>query len=134
MQAIYDAVGGNPLAIKLIIGQLRFHSLSHVLNRFAPAGKQSSEAGIFDYIYREIWETLDDEDKMILLALTQAGETGFSSEHLAAVSSLSIELVSRSLEKLILLSMVDLSGNLLERRYRLHRLTEVFLLNTFAEK
>lgn len=134
LQAIYNAVGGNPLALKLIIGQLRFHSLSYALDRFAPAGKQSSEAGIFDYIYREIWETLDDEDKMILLALTQSGETGFSLEHLANVSSLPMELVSHSLEKLILLSMVDLSGNLLERRYRLHRLTEVFLLNTFAEE
>jgi hypothetical protein len=28
--------------------------------------------------------------------------------------------------------MVDLSGSFLERRYRLHRLTEVFLLNTFG--
>lgn len=134
LQAIYSAVGGNPLALKLIIGQLRFHSLSHVLNRFTPAGKQPSEAGIYDYIYREIWETLDDENKMILLALTQAGETGFSSEHLANVSELPMESVSRSLEKLILLSMVDLSGSLFERRYRLHRLTEAFLLNTFAEE
>lgn len=134
LQAIYDAVGGNPLALKLIIGQLRFHSLSHVLDRFAPAGKQPSEAGIFDYIYREIWETLDDADKMILLALTQAGETGFNSEHLVHVSSLPLESVSHSLEKLILLSMVDLSGSFLERRYRLHRLTEVFLLNTFGEE
>jgi hypothetical protein len=71
---------------------------------------------------------------MTLLALTQAGETGFSLDHLAEISSLSMESVSRSLEKLILLSMVDLSGNLLERRYRLHRLTEVFLLNMFSEE
>ena len=134
LQAIYHAVGGNPLALKLIIGQLRFHSLSHVLKRFGQASSIPSEAGIFDYIYREIWETLDDDHKMILLTLTQAGETGFSLDHLAEISSLSIETSSQSLEKLILLSMVDLSGNLLERRYRLHRLTEVFLLKMFAQK
>jgi hypothetical protein len=33
---------------------------------------------------------------------------------------------------LILLSLVDVGGNLLERRYRLHRLTELFLLQTFS--
>jgi hypothetical protein len=134
LQAIYNAVGGNPLAIKLIVGQLRFHSLSYVLRRFTPIGRQSSEAGIFDYIYREIWESLNDEQKITLLALTEAGETGFNLEHLANISSLPLELVSGSIEKLILLSMVDLSGNLFERRYRLHRLTEVFLLNTFGEE
>ncbi|MCB9418774.1 MAG: hypothetical protein H6667_03145 [Ardenticatenaceae bacterium] len=134
LQAIYQAVGGNPLALKLIIGQLRFHSLSHVLKRFGQASNQPSDAGIFDYIYREIWETLDDAHKMVLLALTQAGETGFNLDHIAEISTISLESVSRSLEKLILLSMVDLSGNLLERRYRLHRLTEVFLLKMFAEE
>lgn len=133
LEAIYRAVGGNPLALKLIVGQLRFHSLPHVLERFAAAGKQTTETGIFDYIYREIWESLEDEHKMVLLALTQAGETGFDLEHLATISSLPLESASHSLEKLILLSMVDLSGSLFERRYRLHRLTEVFLLKTFGE-
>jgi hypothetical protein len=133
LEAIYSAVGGNPLALKLIIGQLRFHSLSHVLERFGQSSSQTSEAGIFDYIYREIWEDLHDDNKIILLALTQAGETGFSLDHLAKISALSPEVISQSLEKLILLSMIDLSGNLSERRYRLHRLTEVFLLNNFSE-
>ncbi len=134
LQQIYDAVGGNPLALKLITGQLRFHSLSHVLERFAPAETQVTEAGLFDYIYREIWESLEDESKTILLALTQAGETGFSLEHLVEISSLPVTTIDRSLENLILLSMVDLTGSLLNRRYRLHRLTEVFLLKMFAEE
>lgn len=134
LQQIYDAVGGNPLALKLIIGQLRFHSLSHVLERFTRTDKKRSEAGIFDYIYREIWETLPDRSKMTLLALTQAGETGFSLEHIVEVANLPERVVSQSLEKLILLSLVDLTGTLLDRRYRLHRLTEVFLLNMFAEE
>lgn len=133
LESIYKAVGGNPLALKLIIGQLRFHSLSYVLERFGKASNQTSEAGIFDYIYREIWESLHDNNKTILLALTQAGETGFSLEHISEISTLPLATISQSLEKLILLSMVDLSGNLMERRYRLHRLTEVFLSNMFSE-
>ncbi|MCP4427324.1 MAG: hypothetical protein GY803_22785 [Chloroflexi bacterium] len=133
LQPIYDAVGGNPLALKLIAGQLRFHSLAYVLERFTQSAPVDKEAGIFDYIYREIWESLQPKSKMTLLALTQAGKTGFNLEHLAKVADLLPDTVSRSLEKLILLSLVDLTGNLLDRRYRLHRLTEVFLLKMFAE-
>jgi hypothetical protein len=131
---IYEAVGGNPLALKLIVGQLRFRSLPRVLERFGERqdGQQSRE-DLFDYIYREVWETLPDESKMTLLALTQAGESGFSFEHLMEVSGLPEGTVDQCLEKLVLLSLVDLGGNLLERRYRLHRLTEVFLLKMFDQ-
>lgn len=134
LQQIYDTVGGNPLALKLIVGQLRFHSLPRVLDRFADRQGQQTREELFDYIYREIWETLRDESKATLLALTQAGETGFTFEHLVAVAGLSEAAVDRCLEELILLSLVDLGGSLVERRYRLHRLTEVFLLRMFADE
>lgn len=133
LQPIYDTVGGNPLALKLITGQLRFHSLTHVLERFTQSAPVSKEADIFDYIYREIWESLQSSSKTTLLALTQAGEAGFNLQHLSEVADLSESVVSRSLEKLILLSLVDLTGSLFDKRYRLHRLTEVFLLKMFAE-
>src|SRR5690606_10618697 len=70
---IYEVVGGNPLALKLIIGQLRFYSLSSVLSRFAAKKLTETNEGIFDYIFREIWESLDDNSKTILISLTQAG-------------------------------------------------------------
>lgn len=133
LHKIYDVVGGNPLALKLVIGQLRFHSLPHVLDRFSQGMAPDSSLGLFDYIYREIWEALRDESKTTLLALTQAGESGFRLDHLVAVSGLSDEAVDKSIEELVLLSLVDLSGNLAERRYRLHRLTEVFLLRMLSE-
>jgi hypothetical protein len=134
LQKIYDVVGGNPLALKLITGQLRFHSLPRVLDRFAQGKDIQAGEGLFDYIYREIWESLPDESKAVLLALTQAGESGFTFDHLVAVSSLPETVVHQCLEELVLLSLVDLSGSLTERRYRLHRLTEVFLLRMFGQE
>jgi len=86
---------------------------------------------IFDYIYQEIWDGLGDASKATLLALTQAGESGFSFEHIVEISGLSEEQVSRCLEDLIQSSVIDLSGTIFERRYRLHRLSEVFLLRMF---
>ena len=130
LQKIYDVVGGHPLALKLVVGQLRFRSLPRVLGRFETGGQKSPDK-LFDYIYQEIWETLDDDGKMTLLALAQASETGFTFEHIVSISGLPEVNVDRSLENLVLLSLVDLGGNLYERRYRLHRLTEVFLLNMF---
>ena len=132
LKQIYDVVGGNPLALKLITGQLRFHSLDRVLARFGPGRQTDSPAGLFEYIYREIWETLGDDSKMALLTLTQAGESGFTFEHLTAVSGLSDERANTALEELILLSLVNLGGNLHQKRYHLHRLTEVFLLGMFT--
>ncbi len=131
LKQIFDAVGGNPLALKLIVGQLKFRSLPRVLSRFEQDSGEQNRDELFEYIYREIWETLQDDSKMTLLALTQAGTTGFTFEHLVDVSGLNESVVDGCLEKLILLSLVDIGGNLVERRYRLHRLTEVFLLKMF---
>lgn len=133
LKQIFDVVGGNPLALKLVIGQLRFHSLPRVLKRFSKSATQPTQEGIFDYIYQEIWDVLDDDSKATLIALTQAGESGFTFDHLVEISGLTEPTISQSLEELILLSLVDLSGTLIKRRYRLHRLTEVFLLRSFAE-
>ncbi len=131
LQQIYDVVGGNPLALKLITGQLRFHSLDRVLDRFGAGRDLETQEGLFDYIYREIWENLHNDGKSVLLALTQAGESGFTFEHLVDIVGLEESCVNAALEELALLSLVDLGGNLSERRYRLHRLTENFLLRMF---
>lgn len=131
---IHNVVGGNPLALKLIIGQLRFYSLSSVLSRFAAKKLTETNEGIFDYIFREIWESLDDQSKTILISLTQAGESGFTIEHLMAVSELDEPIVYNSVTGLVLSSLVDITGNLFERRYKLHRLTEIFLLRMIEEE
>lgn len=133
LNKIYDVVGGNPLALKLLVGQLRFYSLQRVLERFTGSKEARSQDGLFDYIYREIWENLSDTDKTALLALMDAGATGFSFAHLVDISGLPEAQLEESLEELILLSLVDLAGNLAERRYRLHRLTEVFLRRMFGD-
>ena len=132
IEKIYNVVGGNPLALKLIIGQLRVHSLPRVLDRFGQKPKNINQnEGIFEYIYQEIWEGLGDTSKATLLALTQAGDSGFSFDHLVEISGLKEEEISPCLEELIQSSLVDLSGTIFDRRYRLHRLSEVFLLRMF---
>lgn len=132
LRQIYQAVGGNPLALKLLVGHLRFYSLRQVLSRFS-SDAITDENGLFEYIYRENWEAISDDEKETLLALTQAGESGFTFEELASRVTLSNEVLFQSLENLILLSLVDRAGSLWERCYRLHRLTEVSILRMLEE-
>ncbi len=133
LQKIYRAVGGNPLALKLLVGQLRFYSLPQVLARFTDSLK-GKEDGIFDYIYRENWEAISDEEKETLLTLTQAGGSGFTFEQIASRVSLSQPKLIECLENLILLSLVDRAGTLMERSYRLHRLTELSIVRMLEEE
>ncbi|GAB4280940.1 MAG: hypothetical protein Kow0080_34210 [Candidatus Promineifilaceae bacterium] len=133
LQEIYKTVGGNPLALKLIVGQLRFHALPHVLNRFSATNSPKSQEDIFQYIFQEMWDTLGENSKRTLIALTHAGESGFTFDHIREIANLPESTLTHCLEELILLSLVDQKGTLLERRYRLHRLTELFLLRMLEE-
>jgi hypothetical protein len=133
LRKIYQAVGGNPLALKLLVGQLRFYSLPKVLARFSGSNGTTEDNGLFDYIYRQNWEAISDHEKETLLALTQGGESGFTFEQLASRVDLSEKVLFDSLENLILLSMIDRAGTLWERCYRLHRLTEVSILRLLED-
>lgn len=115
------------MALKLVVGQLRFHSLSRVLSRFSQNQSLQQSNDLFNYIYQEIWDNLPNDSKITLLALSQAGESGFTFEHLVEVANLSENTIEHHLEQLILLSLADPSGTLLEKRYRLHRLTDSFI-------
>lgn len=127
LNPIFQVVGGNPMALKLVVGQLRFHSLSRVLSRFSQNQNPQQSNDLFDYIYQEIWDNLTEESQATLLALSQAGESGFTFEHLVDVAGFPEEVIERNLEHLILLSLVDPGGTIVEKRYRLHRLTDSFL-------
>lgn len=133
LQQIYEAVGGNPLALKLLIGQLRFHSLPEVLQRLKPGSHVRNSDGLFDYIYGEAWETLSENSKETLISLLDAGSSGFTFEYLTRLISFPAAILPEALEELILLSLVEQAGALESRRYRLHRLTELFLRRMLDE-
>ena len=126
LQSIYEVVGGNPLALKLITGQISILSLSQVLENLKQAqGKEIDE--LYTYIYWQIWHALDPASQQLLLVmpLAQEGTLG----QLAALCQLKIHELSHALRQLVTLSLVEVRGSLEDRRYTIHRLTETFLLN-----
>jgi len=126
LKRIYDVVGGNPLAIKLVVGQLSILSLPQVLDSLKEARSKKVEA-LFSYIYWQAWRLLDAAAQQTLLVMPLAQDGTL--EQLLALSQLELDALSQALEQLAALSLVQVGGNLETRRYTIHRLTETFLLN-----
>jgi transcriptional regulator with XRE-family HTH domain len=126
LETIYHVVGGNPLALKLVVGQINVLPLPTVLENLKLAqGKTVDE--LYTYIYWQAWQALDEPSRAALLVMPLAQGGGL--EQLRSVSQLERELLDQALGHLTALSLVEVSGNLEERRYHIHRLTETFLLH-----
>ena len=126
LRRIYAVVGGNPLALKLVVGQVKVFPLSQVLgNLRAAEGKKTDE--LYTYIYWQAWQSLNEVGRSVLLSMPLA--QGGNLAQLSALSGLERESLIQALEHLVSLSLIEISGDLEHHRYRIHRLTETFLLN-----
>lgn len=124
---IYATVGGNPLALRLVVGQTHIHSLETVLNDLSGARGESIE-GLYAYIYRRIWESsLDPLSQRVLLAMPLISERGDDLDFLSTVSGLDPGDLRTALNKLVTLNLVDSSGDLYRRLYSIHNLTRTWL-------
>jgi hypothetical protein len=126
LSRIYQVVGGNPLALKLVAGQLSVLPLSQVLDNLRQANSQTIEE-LYFYIYWQAWDMLSEAAKQTLVALPLAQEGGF--EDVLRESELEAVQVGQALKELVGLSLVNVGGDLEQPRYYLHRLTETFLFN-----
>lgn len=126
-EQIYRVVGGNPLALKLIVGQVCVLPLSQVLENLEQAeGKRIGD--LYNYIYRQTWQALSPLNRHVLLAMPLITGQGGSFAQLKAITELSAVNLSQALEELVSFSIVEVGGDIEHRRYRIHRLTETFLL------
>ncbi len=125
LENIYQIVGGNPLALKLVAGQLSVLPLSQVLVNLIQARGKRTEA-LYTYIYWQVWHTLNAVGQKVLLVMPLAQDGPFA--QLLALTELEEDVLNDALENLTRFSLVEANGSLEERRYRIHRLTETFLL------
>lgn len=126
LDSIYQVVGGNPLALKLVVGQTTVFPLPQVLDNLKQArGKKMDE--LYTYIYWQAWNALDVPSQQVLLAMPLAQDGDLA--HLAAISQLATDKLYDALDHLVMLSLVEVGGDdLTDHHYRIHRLTETFLL------
>lgn len=123
---VYTTVGGNPLALQLVAGQLRIHPLAVVLADLTEARTRSVEA-LYSYIYCRTWELLDEPAQDLLLAMPLVSEQGGRWELLQTMVELPPAELRAALETLVSFNLVEVRGDLHSRRYTIHSLTRAFL-------
>jgi len=124
LQPIYEVVGGHPLALELVAGQLTVAPLPDVLAHLQQARGQTN-VGLYRFIYEQSWHKLTLPAQNLLLALTIPR----SLERLRQLSGLSEAELQIALPELVKLSLVQVRPVTLDSyKYSLHRLTETFLL------
>lgn len=127
LRPIIDTVGGNPLALRLIVGQVHIRPLPNVLADLSAACGEPAEA-LYAYIYRQAWDELDELCRRVLLVMPLVAESGGSEQHLSQISALPVAEICRALAVLVNRNLVDSRGDLMQRRYAIHNLTRSFLL------
>ncbi len=124
---VYEAAGGNPLALKLLVGQMHTLSLPRVVEDLCQARGRSVEE-LYRFIYWRVWHLLTDDARQVLAIMPLVAESGGGLAQIEALGELDGQRLTAALKQLVLLSLVNVRGALEERRYSIHRLTETFLL------
>lgn len=128
LRPIYETVGGNPLALRLVVGQSHHYSLPVVLEKLTAAQGATSEA-LYSHIYRWAWDALDDNGQGLFLSLPLLPENGADLAFLETISGLSSGPFHDALESLLRLNLLDhRSHSLRQSVYTIHSLTRSFLL------
>lgn len=124
---IYDTVGGNPLALKLVMGQLYTLALPQVLENLRQA-RGAKTAELYRYIYQNSWRQLDAAARDVLLCMPNFAQSGVELAAIERICEVKGDELAQQLEKLAQYSLVIVSGDLHTRSYAVHRLTETFLM------
>lgn len=133
LRPLYSAVGGNPLALLLLVGQLHLHDL-HTLLRDLQGARGKPVENLYTYIYWRAWESLDARARQVLLAMSLVKVQGDHLDFIAATSGLDSTEVSAALQQLVMLNLVFTLGDATApRRYAIHSLTRSFLHQQVAK-
>jgi hypothetical protein len=128
LERIVAVTDGNPLAIKLVIGQLHGRPLATVLDDLVNARAGARE--FYRFIFRYSWEQLSPPARHLLLHVPLLDARGAAGEELAAVSGVADDAgFWAAVEELVNCSLFNagyVAGRLL---YSIHRLTEYFILS-----
>jgi hypothetical protein len=123
LRPILDVTGGNPLAIKLVVGQLLNLPLSHILTTLRTA--QADTDPLYRFLYRVSWNLVSEPAQHLLLAMVRLPASGGNWDDLSAISGLSGNDLSSAIGEVTSHSLVQVSG-FEEKTYCLHPLTYHF--------
>lgn len=126
---IFNLVGGNPLAIRLVIGQHHTYTLDEILTDLVEVNHTAAQ-NLYRYIYQKAWASLSKASQKVLSSMTFANPNGDEIEVLSEISGLSAQAIRKELNHLVRLNLIDARGGINDRRYSIHALTRTFLHET----
>lgn len=122
-EAIYELVGGNPLAIILVVSLMHQLPPTQVLS----AIRSGEATDLYTYIYRQSWEVITQSAKELLFTIQRAGDAA-EWGWLELVSGWSTATLYAAIAELTDFSLLYCQGGSNgERCYTIHRLTSTFL-------
>lgn len=128
LRPIYETVGGNPLALRLVVGQTHVHALHDVLADLTAARGKPIEK-LYTHIYWQAWNSLDEPAREAWLLMPIANGEGLDLKSLAEIAEIDPPDLRNALDQLVTLNLVDRRGDLSQSRYTIHPLTRTFLQN-----
>ena len=123
LASIFRIVGGNPLALRLFVGQMRIFEVNVILENLRAAAGRDVKT-LYQFIFAQAWETLNDVTRRLLIAMPLTPEAGGSFETLLAISDLTRTDLVDALAQLAPLNLVDRQRHF----YTIHNLTRTYLL------
>ena len=132
LREIYATVGGNPLALRLVVGQAYVHALDAILDDLKRARGTKVEQ-LYTYLYRWAWERLDEPTRQTWLAMPLVAEGSATLAYLGQLTELDEQTVRGALDHLVRLNLVNCQRDLYEPRYTIHNLTRTFLQEQIAQ-
>ena len=128
---IHRKVGGNPLALKLIVGLADKHTIPAILNDLTELKIETKIEAMYRRIYWQAWRALSHESQTVLKAMQiPDSAAGANLTYIASLCpELDLRAVSTAVEDLINRSLLETHGSAWEAqmRYRIHSLTKTFL-------
>jgi hypothetical protein len=131
LHRILTVTGGNPLAIKLVVGQLVSLPLSRILAALKTA--QPGTDSFYQYLYSVSWDLVSAPAQHLLGRMAELQACGGTWEDLSAISGLSGNELASAIESLAGHSLLQASG-FEEKTYSLHPLTYHFAVSQAAQK
>lgn len=128
LRPILTVTGGNPLAMKLVVGQLVSLPLSRILVALKSAHPGTDP--FYEYLYHVSWDLVSAPAQHLLRRMARLPVGGGSWEDLSAISGLLGEDLNSAIEELATHSLVQAVG--IEKTYSLHPLTRHFALSQVA--
>lgn len=136
MEAILKVTDGMPLAMKLLVSLLGTLELDRIIERLESV---SEEQDLYNYLFEDSWRELQRQNaikaQLLLISLSSRSKpipikflySGF-------VKNLSKQDVDDSLQKLIKLSLVDISPGLRDKQVSLHSFTARYFWETLKSQ